>query len=186
MARQNSRKPRIKRDLRQQTYNRFMLVVAILGIWILAIGIRLVHLQVVQAGWLKERATTQRRDIKKSKMPRGTIFDRNGRVLALSMSVKTLYADAVNLEDIELAARTIAKLSGQKASDIRKTLIDGKQSERRFVPLVRGLDEEAVQKYTPRWSKLVCRKQTCRSFPGCIGARSSGGNTRKTNWPHIS
>ncbi|WP_212577693.1 hypothetical protein, partial [Vibrio parahaemolyticus] len=66
-----------------------MMVVAILGIWILAIGIRLVHLQVVQAGWLKERATTQRRDIKKSKMPRGTIFDRNGRVLALSMSVKT-------------------------------------------------------------------------------------------------
>lgn len=166
MARQNSRKPRIKRDLRQQTYNRFMLVVAILGIWILAIGIRLVHLQVVQAGWLKERATTQRRDIKKSKMPRGTIFDRNGRVLALSMSVKTLYADAVNLEDIELAARTIAKLSGQKASDIRKTLIDGKQSERRFVPLVRGLDEEAVQKYNAALEQIGVQKADMPKFPG--------------------
>lgn len=166
MARQNSRKPRIKRDLRQQTYNRFMLVVAILGIWILAIGIRLVHLQVVQAGWLKERATTQRRDIKKSKMPRGTIFDRNGRVLALSMSVKTLYADAVNLEDIELAARTIAKLSGQKASDIRKTLIDGKQSERRFVPLVRGLDEETVQKYNAALEQIGVQKADMPKFPG--------------------
>jgi len=166
MARQNSRKPRIKRDLRQQTYNRFMLVVAILGIWILAIGIRLVHLQVVQAGWLKERATTQRRDIKKSKMPRGTIFDRNGRVLALSMSVRTLYADAVNLEDIELAARTIAKLSGQKASDIRKTLIDGKQSERRFVPLVRGLDEEAVQKYNAALEQSAVQKADMPKFPG--------------------
>lgn len=143
-----------------------MLVVAILGIWILAIGIRLVHLQVVQAGWLKERATTQRRDIKKSKMPRGTIFDRNGRVLALSMSVKTLYADAVNLEDIELAARTIAKLSGQKASDIRKTLIDGKQSERRFVPLVRGLDEEAVQKYNAALEQIGVQKADMPKFPG--------------------
>jgi len=143
-----------------------MLVVAILGIWILAIGIRLVHLQVVQAGWLKERATTQRRDIKKSKMPRGTIFDRNGRVLALSMSVKTLYADAVNLEDIEQAARTIAKLSGQKASDIRKTLIDGKQSERRFVPLVRGLDEEAVQKYNAALEQIGVQKADMPKFPG--------------------
>lgn len=143
-----------------------MLVVAILGIWILAIGIRLVHLQVVQAGWLKERATTQRRDVKKSKMPRGTIFDRNGRVLALSMTVKTLYADAVNLEDIELAARTIAKLSGQKASDIRKTLIDGKQSERRFVPLVRGLDEEAVQKYNAALEQIGVQKADMPKFPG--------------------
>ncbi|MBO0222870.1 hypothetical protein J0689_26690, partial [Vibrio parahaemolyticus] len=53
-----------------------------------------------------------------------------------------------------------------KASDIRKTLIDGKQSERRFVPLVRGLDEEAVQKYNAALEQIGVQKADMPKFPG--------------------
>lgn len=166
MAKRITRKPRKKLDLRQQTFNRFMLVVGVLAVWILAIGIRLVHLQVAQGAWLKERALSQRLDVKKSKLPRGTIFDRNGRVLALSTEVKTLYADAVEISDIEGAAKIIAKLSGQKLSELRRILIDGKQSERRFVPLVRGLDEEAAQKFNAALEQSGIRKSDLPKFNG--------------------
>lgn len=167
MARRTTNKHQSKKiDLRQQTFNRFMLVVGILAVWIFVIGIRLVHLQVAQSTWLKERAKSQRLDVKKSKLPRGTIFDRNGRVLALSTEMKTLYADAVEITDIEGAARAIARLSGQKVAALRRLLLDGKRSERRFVPLVRGLDQEAAQKYNAALEQSGVRKADLPKFNG--------------------
>ncbi|MER3632543.1 MAG: hypothetical protein C4325_10605, partial [Blastocatellia bacterium] len=167
MARRTTNKHQSKKiDLRQQTFNRFMLVVGILAVWIFVIGIRLVHLQVAQSTWLKERAKSQRLDVKKSKLPRGTIFDRNGRVLALSTEMKTLYADAVEITDIEGAAGAIARLSGQKVAELRRLLLDGKRSERRFVPLVRGLDQEAAQKYNAVLEQSGVRKADLPKFNG--------------------
>lgn len=167
-----------RKNSKQQAFNRFMFIVAILVIWIGGIGARLVYLQVQQHDWLKSRAASQRLDIKKSKLPRGTIFDRDGRVLAMSVTVKTLYADATEIEDTAATAKAVARLTGSNLNELQKILKDGKESERRFVPLVRGIDEETAQKINkgldttgtkkadlPKYNGLHWRDEQTRSYP---------------------
>src|SRR5437868_2806899 len=98
-----------KRNLRQIAFTRFMLVVAVFILWIGGISVRLFHLQVTQHAWLREKALDLRQDVKQGRMLRGTIFDRNERALAMSLPVKTLYADPSELVDPEAAGRSIAK-----------------------------------------------------------------------------
>lgn len=155
-----------KKNLKQLAFNRFMLVVAIFVLWIGAIGARLVHLQVKQHEWLKDRAESQRRDVKKSKLPRGTIYDRDGRVLAMSVVVKTLYADATELVDLPAAAKAIAMAANANENQILKTLKQGKSAGRKFVPLVKELSEETVQQINKRLETANIRKGDLPKFPG--------------------
>ncbi len=104
-----------KKNPLQTTFTRFMLIVAFFILWIGAIGVRLVHLQVNQSEWLRERAQNQRRDQLKSRMLRGTIFDRTERTLAMSVKVKSLYADPREIEDVELTAQKVADVLKNQA-----------------------------------------------------------------------
>lgn len=155
-----------------------MLIVAFLVLWMGGISVRLVHLQVNKHEWLKERAAGQRVDIKKSKLPRGAIFDRNGRALAMSVRVKTLYADPTEIQDTKAAAKAIAKVTGAKEKDLAAQLAAAKEDERRFVPLMKGLDDAAAQKInralddpsikksdTPNFSGLHYREDQRRTYP---------------------
>ena len=174
----NARRKSKKVNTRQQAFNRFMLIVAVLVLWIGGIGARLVYLQVNQHDWLKDRAENQRLEVKRSKMPRGTIYDRDGRVLAMSVTVKTLYADATQIDDVAVAAKSVAKAAGLNHKEVLKTLTDGKESERKFVPLVRGISEEKAQEINkaldtigvkkadmPKFAGLHWRDEQTRSYP---------------------
>src|SRR6476659_3437464 len=90
-----------KINLKQVAFTRSMLVVAVFVLWIGGISVRLVHLQVTQHAWLKEKALDMRQDVKKTRTLRGTIYDRNERALAMSLTVKTLYADSSEIDDVE-------------------------------------------------------------------------------------
>ncbi len=174
----NAKRQPKRKNTRQQAFNRFMLIVAILVVWIGGIGARLVYLQVQQHDWLKDRAQGQRLDVRRSKMPRGTIYDRDGRVLAMSVTVKTLYADATQIEDSVATAKAVAKLTGANQKELLKAIGEGKEAGRRFVPLVRGLDDETAQKINkgletaglkkadlPKFHGLHWRDEQSRSYP---------------------
>lgn len=167
-----------KTDSRQLAFTRFMLVVAVLVLWMGGIGARLVHLQVTRHEWLKERADGQRLDVRKSKLPRGTIYDRNGRALAMSVRVSTLYADATQIEDTKAAAKAISKVIGVKERELAVQLADAKTDERKFVPLAKGLDSQTVERInkelddptlkkadTPNFNGLHYREDQRRSYP---------------------
>lgn len=160
-----TRKKAKKRDSRQTAFTRFMLIVAVFVIWIGGISARLVHLQVKQHDELSERAERQRTDKKFSKMLRGTIFDRNGRVLAMSVNVKTLYADATEIEDLSSTAKVVAKVLGVNEKKLLKQLTDAKDAERRFVPLAKGLDDHAVHRINKQLEDLTVKKSLLPRFP---------------------
>ncbi len=177
MAKTN-RKNSKKADLRQTVFIRFTFIVAILVLWMGGIGVRLVYLQVKQHEFLKERAMGQRREVKKTRLPRGTIFDRNERALAISVNVKTLYADPMRIDDIPAASKAVAKAAKLKESDVAKLLSSAKADERRYVPLAKGLDELEVQRINkeldtaavkkadlPRYEGLYWREDQRRSYP---------------------
>lgn len=155
-----------------------MLIVALFILWIGAIGLRLVHLQVNQSEWLREKALDQRRDQIKSKMLRGTIFDRSGRALAMSVKTKSLFADPAEIEDVGATAKKIASALKVNPNDILNNLHEAKESGKRFVWLARKIDEDTVQKLNeelkepelkkfdePKFAGLHWREEQQRSYP---------------------
>src|SRR5688572_15906733 len=132
--RQRARKKQ-KVNFKQTAFTRFMLIIAVFVLWIGGISVRLVHLQVKQHDWLREKALDNRTDKKSTKLLRGTIYDRNGRALAISVNVKTLFADATEMPDVKASAKAIAKVLGVGESKLAQQLAEAKEDEKKFVPL---------------------------------------------------
>lgn len=155
-----------------------MLIIAVFVLWIGGISVRLVHLQVKESDWLRERARNIRTDEKSKKLPRGTIYDRNGRTLAISVNVKTLFADATEIADVKAAAKAIAKVLNQNEAKLAQQLDEAKSDERKFFPIAKGLDAEAAERVnrllenpklvkadTPKFEGLHWREDQRRSYP---------------------
>lgn len=172
------RKPIKKKNPVQTIFSRFMLIVAFLVIWIGVIGVRLVHLQVNQYDWLREKAQNQRRDESKSKSMRGTILDRAERKLAFSVPVKSLYADPQEIEDVQGTAQKLSPLLKLKTQEIAQNISDAKQRGKRFLWLARKLDEESANKLNeslrkpdlkkfdePKFEGLHWKQEQKRSYP---------------------
>lgn len=168
---------RKKTDHSRVAYTRFMLVVAVFVLWIGGISVRLVHLQVNQHAWLKERALDVRQDIKQTRSLRGTILDRNERALAISSHVRTLYADATELTDIPATVKAIGSVLKVDAMVLSAQLTEGREAKRRFVPIARKLEDEQVQKInkaldsgikkadSPNFTGLHWRDDQKRTYP---------------------
>ena len=167
-----------KVNLKQTAFTRFMLIIAVFVLWIGGISARLVHLQVKQHEWLRGQAEDIRQNVKSSKMLRGTIFDRNGRALAISTNVKTLYADATEIVDVKPTAKALAKALDLNEAKLAEQLSDAKSAERKFVPIAKGLDGESVHRInrlledpklvksdTPKHPGLHWRDDQKRSYP---------------------
>ncbi|MBX7054742.1 MAG: penicillin-binding protein 2 [Pyrinomonadaceae bacterium] len=176
MANRSPRKKKV--NPRQVAFTRFMFIVAVFAVWMLGISARLVHLQVTQHDWLREKAVDQRQDVKKSKLLRGTIYDRDNRPLAMSIRVRSLYADPTEIKDIDATAKVLARSLKLDAGQVSKALNEGKAAKKRFVPILKKLDEEAVQKINktlvadniqkadmPRFEGLHYSEDQTRSYP---------------------
>lgn len=157
-----------KKNPVQTVFTRYMLIIALFILWIGAIGARLVYLQVNQSEWLREKAQNQRRDIKKNKQLRGTIFDRSERALAMSVTVKSLYADPtqINDEDIDETAKAVAKVTKQKPKDVLAALKTAKENNRQFVFLARKLDDETFDKVNEELKNEDLKKNDLPKFAG--------------------
>ncbi len=155
-----------KKDHRQTAFTRFMIIIAFFVLWIGGIGARLVYLQVNQHDELRQKAVGQRRDVKQTKLLRGTIYDRNERALAMSVKAKTLYADPMRMDDINAAAKDLAKILKKSEKELREQLADAKEAERRFVPLEKGLDTARSDEINKALDRSGVRKSDLPNYPG--------------------
>ena len=152
-----------------------MLVVAIFVIWIGGISVRLVNLQVTQHAWLKEKAQDIRQDVKQTRMLRGTIFDRNERALAMSLRVKTLYADPSEIADPDAFAGVVGEALKLDAGKLAANLKQAKEANKRYIPIAKKLDEEIAQ-------KLNLSEQTVKNTLGAALKRLRQGLARYAVW----
>jgi cell division protein FtsI (penicillin-binding protein 3) len=127
-------------------FTRFMLIVAAFILWIGGIAVRLVHLQVNQHDYLLSRARSQSLYNQKTKQLRGTIYDRNGAVLAMSVEVKTLFVNPTEIEDIPRAAREIAKAANIDTKQLLAKLNEAKSLDRRYVPVAKKVDKDSFDR----------------------------------------
>lgn len=103
---------------------------------------RLFWLQVVKGPSLSRRADAQTEESRKIQSPRGTILDRDGRVLAISEMAKSLYADPtmINRSPSEMA-HILAPYLKIKESEIQERL----QRDTAFVWLERTMDHDRYE-----------------------------------------
>src|SRR4030095_11056491 len=107
-------------------------------IWMLAIGAKLLWLQVKQHDWLLARAATQQQAAIELGPIRGVIYDRNGNELARSVTVKSLYASPGEIQDPARMADTLSDLLGVDREDLYKRLTSGRAA----VAVKRRLDDK--------------------------------------------
>ncbi|CUH97578.1 putative membrane protein [Propionispora sp. 2/2-37] len=110
---------------------------------VIALAGRIAWVQFVDGKDMVMRVRNQLMDNKVLQSPRGTIYDRNGRELALSSLTKSLYADPAQIKpDKETVAGLLAPVLGMNAD----TLSERMGLEGHFVWLKRMLDPEVSQK----------------------------------------
>jgi cell division protein FtsI (penicillin-binding protein 3) len=126
------------------SFGRALLVAAIIGFWMLAVSARLVYLQVSQHQGLVNRARQQQQNAIETSPQRGDLIDRQGRELARSVQTVSLFVDPDQLTPGQLVctATELAKVLGENETDLLKQLQGAQDEKRRFVWVVRRLDEE--------------------------------------------
>ncbi|EMD98804.1 MULTISPECIES: penicillin-binding protein 2 [Stutzerimonas stutzeri subgroup] len=122
---------------------RFRIVLALLALLVGAIVWRIVDLQVMDQGFLKEQGDA--RSVRHIPIPahRGLITDRNGEPLAVSTPVTTLWGNPKELQAAKTRWPDLAKALGQDAATLSERL--SSQASREFIYLVRGLTPEQGQ-----------------------------------------
>jgi cell division protein FtsI (penicillin-binding protein 3) len=106
------------------------------------VGARLAYLQTSQHEWLTKRARAQQLDIEPQAAARGLILDRQGRELARSIDVDSFFADPREIENVEAASVSLARVLNIDATGLAARLKEAKEARRGFVWLARRVEEE--------------------------------------------
>ena len=107
-----------------------------------AIVVRLIDVQAVEGAHYEAMANAQRVRSVDLAAERGTIFDRDGNELALSVPQQTVYADPRVVKDPDRYARKLAPLVDEDRSDLRDRLAQKLD----FVYVARKVDDRTAEK----------------------------------------
>lgn len=99
---------------------------------------RIAWIQFGEGKRLSARVQDQLRESRVMQSPRGTIYDRTGRELAVSGMTKSLYANPKEIKDAEVLTNLLAPILGVNAASIQERLIAGAS----FVWLKRTLEPD--------------------------------------------
>jgi cell division protein FtsI (penicillin-binding protein 3) len=120
---------------------RLMSLLLLFGAGLATVAARLVWVQGMASGRYSSMAAAQRERRYTLPPQRGSIFDRQHAELAMSMDMKTVYANPPFIPDKKAAAAALAPIIQQAPEAIEAKLNNGKH----FVYLARKIDEPAGQ-----------------------------------------
>ncbi|SHJ56220.1 stage V sporulation protein D [Tepidibacter formicigenes] len=160
------------------------LVVLLFFVCFLFLGliIRVGYLQIVKGDWLNEKALSQQtRDIS-VEPKRGTIYDRKGKELAVSVIKHTVWAKPSEIKDKRETSKVLAQILDEDENEIYKIINENK----RLVKIKRWIDDDKVDKIKKSKVKGIwVSKDNKRYYPygnfaahilGYVSADNSGGS----------
>ena len=172
------------------------LLVAFTALALVLIG-QLVHLQVFAAPGLSEKARNQRSYEIEIRAQRGSIYDRNGNVLAMSVDATTIYANPQQVKNPQATADILAEILGgdpdyycqQLKKDLSFVYIK-KQVDVAVAQQLKDLEDDLIEELKEKKKNgetsltiadmpltgIYYLKDTKRVYPyGSIGAQVIGG-----------
>jgi len=121
---------------------RLALAGAVFLMMFLAVGLRAFHLQIIQGEKLKRLGERQRLQEWTVLPKRGSILDRNGEPLAISLEAQSIYVRPRRLKEPARAAALLAKALGMRQKQLRRRL----KTEKPFVWVKRQVTPREVQR----------------------------------------
>jgi cell division protein FtsI (penicillin-binding protein 3) len=145
---------------------RALIVTLALVVWMLAVAARLVQVQISQHDDLTARARSQQLAAVDTSPIRGQVLDRQGRELARSIDTESFYAEPDEIHNVGLTAKSIAAATGLDQAELTKRLNDAKDSDKKFVWIVRRMDVAAANKLDAlNLEGVHSRKEPKRYYP---------------------
>lgn len=121
---------------------RLYILAAVLFLWVVAVLGRLVYLQVVKYQFFLNLASRQRGRVIDLNPRRGTIYDRNGAELAMSIDVDSIFAVPSEIPDQETTAQILGNVLGVDAQDLLTRL----RSQKNFAWVKRKVDGDISER----------------------------------------
>lgn len=121
---------------------RLAVVAFVLVLGLMGIAFKLTVLQGIQASKYRELAREQRDQSLVITPRRGTIFDREGEILAISEDVTTVYATPYQVEEPRVVAEKLCEVLVEDPDEIEEKL----DSDSGFVYIARKLDNKRADK----------------------------------------
>src|SRR5438105_4023601 len=147
-------------------HRRILFVAIGLVLWMLAIGARLVQLQIHQHDDLASRARNQQLSSIETAPTRGQVLDRQGRELARSLDTESFYSDPSEVKNVDETARKIASVTGVDRAELIRRFNDAKDANKKFIWIVRRLEMERASKLDGlELDGVYSRKEPKRYYP---------------------
>ncbi len=103
---------------------RWFVVFLVAVIWMGAIFARVTYLQLFRYSEYLSKAQRQQQRIRETRPKRGSIYDRNGHELAVSLPVDYCFADRSEVSDSSMVARLLSRILNESPDDIEAKLAD--------------------------------------------------------------
>ncbi|MBA2731548.1 MAG: transpeptidase family protein [Acidobacteria bacterium] len=155
---------------------RALVVACILGVWMLAIGVRLIYLQTSQHEWLSSRARTQQQDAVETSLIRGLVLDRHNVELARSIDTESFWAVPREIKNVEEVSARLAPIVEMDARVLADRLKESQSANRKFAWIARKLDQERAGKiHALNLEGVYTLKEPKRHYPnGALAAHVLG------------
>jgi len=141
---------------------RILFVLLVMGLGFGLVALRLVYLQVYQRTALASRAERQQERLVKIEPKRGTIYDRMGRELAVSLDVDSAYGVPAEVDNPRQLAKQLSQILREDPHSLEKRLT----SDKRFVWLSRKMTPGKAEKVKELGSKEIgIRLESRRFYP---------------------
>src|SRR5271169_278714 len=141
---------------------RLYILAAVLFLWVVAVLARLVDLQVIKYQSFLNLASRQHGRTIDVDPRRGTIYDRNGGELAMSIDVDSVFAVPSEIPDQETTAQILATVLNLDAQELLAHL----RSQKNFAWVKRKLDAETSERVRNlNLRGIYFRKEPMRFYP---------------------
>ena len=124
---------------------RLAILAAVVLLWGAAVLYNIISLQVVRHEEYAKKARSRQELKVEIPAPRGTLFDRTGRVLAMSLPSETVYINPLKV-DVAVAARILAGVLSLDAAKLFQTIDQAAKKERGYLIIKRSITREEKQR----------------------------------------
>lgn len=157
--------------------HRLTLMAVILLFWALAIFGRLVMLQVVEHAKYAEKARKQQEEQLAIKAPRGSIFDRNGQALAISVPVDSLSVNPLQITEPQTASDVLGSFLNLDRAALYARLTEARRNHKGFLWIKHGMDPfETERLKSLHLAYATLHTESARHYPsGQTAAHVLGG-----------
>ena len=122
---------------------RLVIILILACVLFLALTFRTGYLQIIKGDWLSTRAIDQQTREIPIEPKRGTIYDRNMKEIAVSVTKYTVWCKPVEVKDKEAAAKQLAEILGKEYDDVYKSV---SKKNTALVKVQRWIDDETASK----------------------------------------